>query len=206
MKILKKEEKVCAYCQKVFLTDKINKKYCSSYCARKARCKVKKRPVARTLKKLMLSHSFTEIGEMYGVSGNAVRKWCKRYGIEYHHSYIKEQRDKIKAQEKKNKQPRHLDYTEASVKMTGYYKHNKEFKNIYEAADYVKRNRWTKSPINIIIASIKRAILGERQTYLGCTWESSQFIEEHNNSLRCKHIEKEEDKWQPEEDRKEVQI
>ena len=60
---MKKEEKVCAYCQKVFLTDKINKKYCSSYCARKARCKVKKRPVARTLKKLMLSHSFTEIGE-----------------------------------------------------------------------------------------------------------------------------------------------
>ena len=77
--------------------------------------------------------------------------------------------------------------------MSGYYKHNKEFKNIYEAAEYVKRNRWTKSPINIVIASIKRVILGERQSYLGCNWESSQFIEEHNSSLRCKHIEKEEE-------------
>lgn len=187
------ETLICSYCGKPFIPMGNMKKYCSHYCVRKAKCKVKARPLPKTLKQLMLKHSLAEIGRMYGVSGNTIRKWCKRYGIEYHHSYIKEQREILKAKEKKNKQSRHLDYTEAPVKMSGYYKHNKEFKNIYEAADYVKRNRWTKSPINIVIASIKRVILSERQSYLGCNWESPQFIEEHNNSLRCKHIEKEEE-------------
>lgn len=178
---------ICAYCNKAFKPRSKTQKYCSKYCARKGRSKVKKRPLPKTLKKLMLTNSIEKIGEMYGVSGNAVRKWCKRYGIEFHHKYVKEQRDIAKAKEKrKKKPPHHFNYLEAPVKMEGYYKHNQEFENIYEAADYVRRNKWTKSPSKIVIQSIKRAILGERQTYLGCTWTSPQFVEEHNNSMRCK--------------------
>lgn len=182
---------ICAYCNKTFKPQSKTQKYCSKYCSRKGRSKVKKRPLPKTLKKLMLTNSIEKIGEMYGVSGNAVRKWCKRYGIEFHHDYVKKQRDIAKAKErrKQKKIPRHFDYLEAPVKMEGYYKHNQEFENIYEAADYVRRNKWTKSPSKIVIQSIKRAILGERQTYLGCTWTSPQFVEEHNNSMRCKEKE-----------------
>lgn len=189
MKNLSKNIKICAYCGKEFTAQVETRKYCCRYCSRKGRSKVQKRPVAKTLQKLMLTHSIADIGRIYGVSGNAVRKWCKRYNIEYNHSYVKEQREKKKAQEKKIKKSYHLNYLEAPVQMKGYYKHNQNFKNIYEAADYVKRNRWTKSPTDIVIASIKRVILGERNTYLGCTWESLIFVQEHNNSIRCKEIE-----------------
>lgn len=30
------------------------------------------------------------LGRKYGVSDNAIRKWCKQYGIDYKHSIRKE--------------------------------------------------------------------------------------------------------------------
>ena len=33
------------------------------------------------LEKLILTTSFIKIGQKYGVSDNAVRKWCMRYGL-----------------------------------------------------------------------------------------------------------------------------
>jgi hypothetical protein len=41
-----------------------------------------KRPDKETLEKLVWEMSCVKIGEMYGVSDNAVNKWCKFYGIE----------------------------------------------------------------------------------------------------------------------------
>jgi hypothetical protein len=43
--------------------------------------KVKNRPSKEELEKLIWEKPFTKIGEQYGVSDNAVRKWCKNYGI-----------------------------------------------------------------------------------------------------------------------------
>lgn len=45
--------------------------------------KVKNRPSKEELDKLTHNESFLEIGRRYGVSDNAVRKWCKQYGLEY---------------------------------------------------------------------------------------------------------------------------
>lgn len=39
------------------------------------------RPNKEELLELILSKPFTEVGEMYGVTDNAVRKWCKGYGL-----------------------------------------------------------------------------------------------------------------------------
>jgi hypothetical protein len=44
--------------------------------------KISKRPAKETLEKLVWEMSCVKIGEMYGVSDNAVNKWCKFYGIE----------------------------------------------------------------------------------------------------------------------------
>lgn len=33
--------------------------------------------------KRFTKYSFVEIGKLYGVSDNAVRKWCKKYGLPY---------------------------------------------------------------------------------------------------------------------------
>lgn len=41
------------------------------------------RPSRDELEDLITIHTFVEIGKMHGVSDNAVRKWCKQYGLPY---------------------------------------------------------------------------------------------------------------------------
>lgn len=40
-------------------------------------------PPKEEISKLLLSHSMCAIGRMYGVSDNAVRKWCKKYNLPF---------------------------------------------------------------------------------------------------------------------------
>lgn len=40
-------------------------------------------PEKKTLEALLSKNSLTKIGKMYGVTGNAVRKWCKKYELSY---------------------------------------------------------------------------------------------------------------------------
>ena len=55
--------------------------------------KIKSRKVSRpdkdTLLKLISTYSFVTIGKRYGVTDNAVRKWCKFYNLPYKHEDIK---------------------------------------------------------------------------------------------------------------------
>lgn len=57
-------------------------------CGRKHRRKVE-RPDRDKLKTLIRNNSFLEIGRLYDVSDNAIRKWCKLYKLPYHKSEIK---------------------------------------------------------------------------------------------------------------------
>jgi transposase-like protein len=41
------------------------------------------RPSKEELAQLVQSENMCAIGRKYGVSDNAIRKWCKYYGIEY---------------------------------------------------------------------------------------------------------------------------
>jgi transposase len=50
-------------------------------CFRIKHRKVADRPNREKLEKLLWELPFTKLGEEYGVSDNAVRKWCKSYGI-----------------------------------------------------------------------------------------------------------------------------
>lgn len=51
--------------------------------------KVKDRPSKEELLDLIKTKSFLEISRMYGVSDNAVRKWCKSYDLPYRRKDIK---------------------------------------------------------------------------------------------------------------------
>lgn len=46
-------------------------------------------PSKETLYSLLQQHSFVYVGKMYGVSDNAVRKWCLKYNIPKHSSYYR---------------------------------------------------------------------------------------------------------------------
>lgn len=67
----------CAYCGAII--NRKDQKYCSQECAHNA---ISKRPDVLTLlddfKELK---SFLQVSKKYGVSDNAVRKWCKLYHI-----------------------------------------------------------------------------------------------------------------------------
>lgn len=58
-----------------------NKKYCSSACCDKARCKVQ-RPSPEELKRLVWERPTLQLAKQFEVSDVAIAKWCKRYGID----------------------------------------------------------------------------------------------------------------------------
>lgn len=62
-------------------------KLCNT-CAKKAR-RVTDRPDRETLKKEIRECSFISLSEKYGVSDNAIRKWCKNYKLPHQKTVIK---------------------------------------------------------------------------------------------------------------------
>jgi predicted nucleic acid-binding Zn ribbon protein len=74
-----KELKHCLSCGNPIVTT-ANKHYCSSKCSTLASRKVE-RPSKEELERLIWEIPTTAIANRYGVSDNAVGKWCKSYGI-----------------------------------------------------------------------------------------------------------------------------
>lgn len=54
--------------------------------------KVSRIPEKSVLLKLLLEYSMTQIGKMYGVSSNAVKRWCLKYDLPYLKSEIAKMR------------------------------------------------------------------------------------------------------------------
>lgn len=69
----------------------------SPYAKRCLCCRNAKRaasiPQRHELKKLLRILPFTKVGEKYGVTDNAVRRWCAKYGLPKHSSIIKQYSD-----------------------------------------------------------------------------------------------------------------
>lgn len=63
-------------------------------CRSKRFRKVKDRPNREQLKVLIRNHSFTELGRMYGVEDNSVRKWCKLEKLPFRKQDIESYSDK----------------------------------------------------------------------------------------------------------------
>lgn len=72
--------KKCPHCEKTFEVKYKEQIYCSKQCASFSKRKVV-RPTKDELEKLISQKSYTKIGQMFSVSDNTIRKWCKKYGI-----------------------------------------------------------------------------------------------------------------------------
>jgi hypothetical protein len=70
----------CQHCDNPFTSPRRIQKYCCPNCQRKHRRKCN-RPSKVKLEILIRSMPMTRIGKKYGVTDNAVRKWCKAYQI-----------------------------------------------------------------------------------------------------------------------------
>lgn len=67
---------ICEFCGK----PKKGERYCSEECMVEA--KRKNIPIKSELEEIFnIKKSYVQVGKYYGVSDNAVRKWCKKYGI-----------------------------------------------------------------------------------------------------------------------------
>lgn len=64
------------------LNSRNNSKYCSYKC-RDEYSRKSERPSKEDLLNLIKTKSFAEIGRIYNVSDNAIRKWCKSYDLPY---------------------------------------------------------------------------------------------------------------------------
>lgn len=74
--------KTCERCNNNFETKDIERKHCSVGCQTLSRRKVSKEPNKSDLKKLIENKTpWKQIGKMYGVSDNAMRKWAKKFEL-----------------------------------------------------------------------------------------------------------------------------
>lgn len=85
---------------------KINKKStrcipCSSKIINKINAKVQNRPSRTELIELILTKPFLQIGSDYGVSDNAIRKWCKTEELPYRKRDIELMREELETEIKK---------------------------------------------------------------------------------------------------------
>lgn len=72
-----KKEYYCIDCGKQLMDSRASR--CAE-CEKKRR-RVCERPDRESLKKLIRTKPFTQIGKEYGVSDNAIRKWCEVYNL-----------------------------------------------------------------------------------------------------------------------------
>ncbi len=71
-----RESSTCERCGR----QTFNARFCSYECSAMA-SRIAKRPEKEELEKLLETHSWVALGEMFGVSDNAVRKWAKAHGL-----------------------------------------------------------------------------------------------------------------------------
>ena len=74
--------KKCEYCQLEFETVNVDQQYCGNKCRSYGQRKVINRPTKEILIELLKNNSFVSVGKMFGVSDNAVKKRCKKLGVE----------------------------------------------------------------------------------------------------------------------------
>lgn len=79
----------CIICGTNFNTINEDQKYCSQECSHIPQRR-SERPSKEELFKLIKGTPFVQIGKMFGVSDNAIRKWCKSYNLPYRKKDIKQ--------------------------------------------------------------------------------------------------------------------
>lgn len=81
-KLAKEPNKICPVCHKPF-KGRSTQKYCSHECYIED-TKGNRPGLPQLLKDFIELKSFVQVGLKYGISDNAVRKWCKLYCIPFH--------------------------------------------------------------------------------------------------------------------------
>lgn len=122
--------------------------------------RIVERPTKEELYKLLKKNNFSAVGRMFGVSDNAIRKWCISYGIP--------------SKAKDYKEPTPLK-NKLIIKPIDQYSLNeiflKSFNSVPEAANYLIKNNNIQANQNSIEGNIYRVAKGERKTAYKYIWK-----------------------------------
>jgi len=75
----------CAWCHETFRAANAKQRFCSRACAAAHSAPLRRqaeRPPTKELLQLVQERGYETVGRMFGVSGNAIRKWLKAYGVD----------------------------------------------------------------------------------------------------------------------------
>ena len=79
----------CPYCHNIFHQKRSEQKYCSAECATKAHShNITKENLLEQI--IKLNGNFTQIGKVFRITDNAIRKWCKKFGFPTHRKELQE--------------------------------------------------------------------------------------------------------------------
>lgn len=73
---------VCKRCSSEFRPRKAKNEYCNRCKLLNKAIKAVKKPTKEELSSLIKSTPMTKIAKIYGISDNAIRKWCRKFNIE----------------------------------------------------------------------------------------------------------------------------
>lgn len=79
----------CGSCGKYNKVSRDTGAYCDNYCMRLSEKVVQNRPDSDELYEMLKENTFNNIGRLYKVKGNTIKRWCKEYGIPHLASYYK---------------------------------------------------------------------------------------------------------------------
>lgn len=115
------------------------------------------KPSCDELLMLLNEHkNFTKVGELFGVSSNAVVKWCKGYGLKHHISDYKNTKQKLPKKQKTQAKAVHMLSIETNEII-------RTFDSMYEASKYLE--------VPFAYNHIANVCNGKRKTAYGYRWK-----------------------------------
>lgn len=113
----------------------------------------------------LYEHTFEHVAEIYGVSSNAIRKWCKDYGIPHSaKDYMTEEKERTYIEKMKIIGPKNVEHLRKEVAMID--------KETLEVVKTYPCTSVAANELGVTTAYIKRAIFGTegRKTAKGYRW------------------------------------
>ena len=127
---------------------------------------------------LILRYPFTQIGKKYGVTDNAVRKWCKKYNLPYKNNDIQHLRKEMCVTEYYPTQQKFTPRDDKYIKSVAKYdlegNYIKTYTSVRCAAEELALEVETSAKLESLMSMISGCCLNKRKKTYGYKW---QYVE-----------------------------